>query len=130
MAPSSTTVPVAEIYAYDDSRARIDASYMLMERLPGRALSDLGPVPRQVLKVPHQEAATSDRDWLATSAGRISVISVGHWYDYESEMSPEFDLDWKKAYEQAAGQLEPKVILYDEPTSGLDPNQIVEIIAW
>jgi aminoglycoside phosphotransferase (APT) family kinase protein len=38
---AETTVPVAEIYAYDDSRALIDASYMLMERLPGRALSDL-----------------------------------------------------------------------------------------
>jgi aminoglycoside phosphotransferase (APT) family kinase protein len=37
---AETTVPVAEIYAYDDSHALIDASYMLMERLPGRALSD------------------------------------------------------------------------------------------
>ena len=38
---AQTSVPVAEIYAYDDSHALIDRSYMLMERLPGRALSDL-----------------------------------------------------------------------------------------
>jgi hypothetical protein len=42
---------VAEIYAYADSRARIDASYMLMERLPGRALSD----------APHVSARFYDR---------------------------------------------------------------------
>jgi aminoglycoside phosphotransferase (APT) family kinase protein len=42
---AETTVPVAEIYAYDDSRALIDRSYMLMERLPGCALSDMSPVP-------------------------------------------------------------------------------------
>jgi aminoglycoside phosphotransferase (APT) family kinase protein len=36
-----TSVPVAEIYAYDDSHTWIDHSYMLMERLPGRALSDM-----------------------------------------------------------------------------------------
>jgi len=36
-----TTVPVAEVYAYDDTHSLIDRSYMLMERLPGRALSDM-----------------------------------------------------------------------------------------
>jgi aminoglycoside phosphotransferase (APT) family kinase protein len=35
-----TTIPVAEIYAYDDSRTLIDHSYMLMERLPGSPLSE------------------------------------------------------------------------------------------
>jgi len=48
---AETTVPVAEIYAYDDSRGLIDSSYMLMECLPGRALSD----------VPHVSARFYDR---------------------------------------------------------------------
>jgi aminoglycoside phosphotransferase (APT) family kinase protein len=48
---AETTIPVAEVYAYDDSRRLIDASYMLMERLPGRALSD----------VPHVSARFYDR---------------------------------------------------------------------
>jgi aminoglycoside phosphotransferase (APT) family kinase protein len=43
---AQTSVPVAEIYAYDSSHALIDRSYMLMERLPGRALSDLPHVSR------------------------------------------------------------------------------------
>jgi aminoglycoside phosphotransferase (APT) family kinase protein len=44
---AETTVPVAEIYAYDDSHTRIDRSYMLMERLPGRALSEMPNVAKR-----------------------------------------------------------------------------------
>ena len=32
----------------------------------------------EVLKVPHQGAATSDEGWLREHAGRVAVISVGH----------------------------------------------------
>ncbi len=35
-----TTVPVAEILAYDGSRALLDRDYLLMERLPGQPLTD------------------------------------------------------------------------------------------
>jgi competence protein ComEC len=41
------------------------------------AQADLGPVRSDVLKVPHQGAATSDLDWIRASAGSVSVISVG-----------------------------------------------------
>ena len=43
---AQTQVPVAEIYAYDDSQALIPGSYMLMERLPGRALAEMHDVSR------------------------------------------------------------------------------------
>lgn len=39
---AKTTVPVARILAFDDSRDAIDRDFLLMERLPGTALSD-GP---------------------------------------------------------------------------------------
>jgi competence protein ComEC len=41
------------------------------------AQSDLGPIRSDVLKVPHQGAATSDLEWLAASAPAVAVISVG-----------------------------------------------------
>jgi aminoglycoside phosphotransferase (APT) family kinase protein len=37
---AETTVPVAEIVAYDDSRRLVDRDYLLMERLPGQPLTD------------------------------------------------------------------------------------------
>jgi len=37
---AETSVPVAEILAYDDSRRLFDRDYLLMERLPGRSLAE------------------------------------------------------------------------------------------
>jgi competence protein ComEC len=41
------------------------------------AQADLGRLDVDVLKVPHQGAATSDESWLAANAGRLAVVSVG-----------------------------------------------------
>lgn len=41
------------------------------------AQAELGPLRADVLKVPHQGAATTDLDWLAASIPRWAVISVG-----------------------------------------------------
>jgi aminoglycoside phosphotransferase (APT) family kinase protein len=38
---AETTVPVAEILAYDDSRNLLDRDYLLMERLPGQPLIEM-----------------------------------------------------------------------------------------
>jgi competence protein ComEC len=65
-----------------------DGSIVLLVRAAGRsallagdvetyAQADLGPVRADVLKVPHQGAATTDLDWLRASAGRVAVVSVG-----------------------------------------------------
>ncbi len=41
------------------------------------AQGELGPLPADVMKVPHQGSATSDLGWLQASAGRLAVVSVG-----------------------------------------------------
>ncbi len=38
---AETSLPVAEILAFDDSHAMIDRDYLLMERLPGRPLTEM-----------------------------------------------------------------------------------------
>jgi len=65
-----------------------DASLVIVARVGLRSLllsgdveaiaqSELGPLPADIMKVPHQGAATSDLDWLEASAGDTAVISVG-----------------------------------------------------
>lgn len=65
-----------------------DQSIVLMVELAGTgflmaadvqavAQAELGDIRPDVLKVPHQGAATSDRQWLRANAGRLAVISVG-----------------------------------------------------
>ena len=41
------------------------------------AQRELGPVAADVLKVPHQGAATSDPDWLRDVGAGVAIISVG-----------------------------------------------------
>jgi competence protein ComEC len=65
-----------------------DGSLVLLASAAGRtvllpgdieaiAQTELGPVRADVMKVPHQGAATSDGGWLAASAPEVAVISVG-----------------------------------------------------
>jgi competence protein ComEC len=41
------------------------------------AQKDLGSIHADVLKVPHQGAATSDAEWLGNVGAEMAVISVG-----------------------------------------------------
>lgn len=54
-----------------------DVSVGLAGDIETWAQADLGPLDVDVLKVPHQGAATSDAAWLAASAGSVALISVG-----------------------------------------------------
>lgn len=41
------------------------------------AQSDLGPIRADILKVPHQGAATSDLDWIRATGAEVAIIPVG-----------------------------------------------------
>jgi aminoglycoside phosphotransferase (APT) family kinase protein len=45
---AETTVPVAEVLAYDDSRTLLDRDYLIMARLPGRPLTEAHLTEEQV----------------------------------------------------------------------------------
>ncbi|MBI5156661.1 MAG: ComEC/Rec2 family competence protein [Acidimicrobiia bacterium] len=53
------------------------ASILFSGDIEAVAQVDLGALPADILKVPHQGAATSDLDWIRRSMPRIAVISVG-----------------------------------------------------
>ncbi len=52
-------------------------SFLMAADIEEVAQAELGAVQPDVLKVPHQGAATSDREWLKENSGRLAVISVG-----------------------------------------------------
>jgi aminoglycoside phosphotransferase (APT) family kinase protein len=45
---AKTSLPVAEVLAYDDSRSLVDRDILVLERLPGRAMSDVSLSRRTV----------------------------------------------------------------------------------
>jgi competence protein ComEC len=52
-------------------------SFLMSGDIQEIAQLELGLIDPDVLKVPHQGAATSDPRWLKENAGRLAVISVG-----------------------------------------------------
>jgi competence protein ComEC len=52
-------------------------SMLLAGDIETHAQADLGHLETDVLKVPHQGAATSDAEWLASVGSELAVISVG-----------------------------------------------------
>ena len=53
------------------------ATVLLPGDVEAVAQADLGPLTADVLKVPHQGAASSDLAWLASCGSQVAVISVG-----------------------------------------------------
>ena len=53
------------------------ATVLLPGDIEAVAQADLGPLTADVLKVPHQGAASSDLEWLASCGPQVAVISVG-----------------------------------------------------
>jgi competence protein ComEC len=53
------------------------ASVLFSGDIEAIAQADLGPLPADLLKVPHQGARTSDFGWLEASSPSVAVISVG-----------------------------------------------------
>jgi aminoglycoside phosphotransferase (APT) family kinase protein len=106
-----TSVPAAEIFAYDDSLGLIDRDFLVMERLPGVALSD---------------APGTDFDTVLRQVGRYLAESHGltaDTYGYIGEHRPmEPQASWVDAFEMMWNRLIDDIVSvghYDGEESGL-----------
>jgi len=106
-----TSVPVAEIIAFDDSQQMVPRDFLLMERLPGRAMSECsGLDPERVLRqVGHclaqahaitadqygylgrhkpmePQAAWPDAFWIMWRKLLDDIVGVGHYSDEECSL--------------------------------------------
>ena len=54
-----------------------DTTVALVGDIEAIAQADLGPLQADIMKVPHQGAATSDFEWLVDSRPSLAVVSVG-----------------------------------------------------
>lgn len=100
---AETTVPVAEIYAYDDSRALIDRSYMLMERLPGCALSDMSPVPPRLYARVLAQVGEALRQMHALTADAYGYIGAHHPMAPQPSWWSAFRVMWNALLDDVVG---------------------------
>ena len=100
---AETTVPVADIYAYDDSRALIDASYMLMERLPGRALSDVPQVAARFYDRVLEQVGGYLRQMHDLTADQYGYLGAHHPMEPQPTWWLAFCVMWNKLLDDILG---------------------------
>lgn len=90
---SRTGVPVAPILAYDDSLGLIDRDFLIMERLPGRPLTEMHHVPydRVLCQVGQHLAATH-----ALTADRYGYLGAHAPMTPQTTWVAAFEIMWNK----------------------------------
>ena len=95
-----TTVPVAPILAYDDSHALLPRDFLIMERLPGVALSDApGTDPAQAF----HRVGECLAEVHSLHADTYGYIGEHHPMEPQSSWVDAFALMWRKLIEDVAG---------------------------
>ncbi len=91
-----TALPVAEILAYDTSRAIVDRDFLLMERLPGRALSDLA-LPHGAVDRAMEQTGRCLRELYDTcQAERYGYLGEHHCMKPADTWAEAFRVMWSK----------------------------------
>ncbi len=108
---TETTVPVAEVYAFDYSHADIDRDFLLLERLPGLPMCDLGKLDEDAVLRQVGESLAQVHGLRAEKYGYLGEHSV---MDPQSSWVDAFQVMWTKLVDDvmAAGY-------YDESEKSL-----------
>ena len=90
----NTSIPVAEILAYDDSHALIDHAYMVMQRLPGRALCDMPGVSARFYDRVLAQVGSYLRQMHALTASRYGYLGAHHPMEPQATWWKAFRVMW------------------------------------
>jgi aminoglycoside phosphotransferase (APT) family kinase protein len=92
---AETTVPVAEILAYDESRQLLDRDYLLMERLPGRPISD-AELPAHLFDGVLEQMGGYLAQMHALVADRYGYLGAHHPMEPQPTWAEAFHVMWNK----------------------------------
>lgn len=90
-----TNAPVAEIFVYDDSRGLVPADYIIMERLPGRALSEVQLSSSDYAKVMQQIGQYMARVHSLT-AEKYGYLGQHNCMQPQDDWASAFKIMWNK----------------------------------
>jgi aminoglycoside phosphotransferase (APT) family kinase protein len=97
-----TSAPVAEILAYDTSRTRVDRDYLLMERLPGIALTHFSAGPRQLDRILEQTGRYL-REIHQITADRYGYLGAHRCMEPQPDWAGAFKVMWNKMVDDIVG---------------------------
>ena len=97
-----TSAPVAEILAYDTARAHVDRDYLLMDRLPGAALTHFRCSAGQFDKVLEQTGRYL-REIHDITAERYGYLGEHRCMEPQSDWASAFTVMWHKLVDDIVG---------------------------
>jgi aminoglycoside phosphotransferase (APT) family kinase protein len=93
---SKTRVPVPRVVAHDFSRRRLDVDYLLMERLPGKPLSEAGGLDSRALGRVLAEVGACLRQAHALTANSYGYLGEHRPMDPQPDWPSAFRVMWHK----------------------------------
>lgn len=106
-----TSVPVAKIYAFDDSMDIISREYLLMERLPGLAMSDLPHMDEDGIL---RQIGKALAETHALQSDMYGYIGDHHPMEPQTSWVDAFGIMWRKLVDDVVS-----VGFYDEEERGI-----------
>ena len=97
-----TSAPVAEILAYDTTRAHVDRDYLLMQRLPGDALTHFTGTARQFEQVLEQTGRYL-REIHEITANQYGYLGEHRCMEPQGDWASAFTVMWHKMIDDIVG---------------------------
>jgi len=134
-----TSVPVAEILAYDTSRNHIDRDYLVMERLPGIPLTHFSAGPREIERILEQTGRYL-REIHQITSDRYGYLGPHRCMEPQADWASAFKVMWNKMtddivragyYDEAEesyvrGLLDSHYALFDRPVT----SRLLHMDVW
>jgi len=107
---SRTRIPVAEIYAYDTSRRVVERDFLIMERLPGVALSEIGARTSAFYDRVLEQVGRMLAELHSITAERYGYLGAHNCMEPQGDWLSAFRVMWNKLIDDivAVGAYEPE----------------------
>jgi aminoglycoside phosphotransferase (APT) family kinase protein len=136
---AETTLPVAQILAYDDSRMLVDRDYLLMERLPGQPLTDMNLTAKLVDRV-FEQVGRYLREMHSLVADRYGYLGPHQPMKPQPTWAEAFTVMWNKLLDDVvacggysadeADTLRPLVEIYRPHFDRPVPASLLHMDVW
>ncbi|HOM71375.1 MAG TPA: aminoglycoside phosphotransferase family protein [Armatimonadota bacterium] len=105
-----TSVPVPEIFAYDDSRKLINRDYLIMERLPGKPMTELTTMPIDIRNHVLFQIGFFLRQIHEITTDKYGYIGPHHPMEPQNSWAEAFRIMWDKMIDDvsATGHYSPE----------------------
>lgn len=100
---SQSAIPVAKIYHYDRSRSVVDRDFLIMEKLPGRALSEIPQVTCELYDRVLEQIGRMLAQLHRITSNSYGYLGAHHCMDAQPDWPSAFRVMWNRLIDDIVG---------------------------